>query len=391
MNSTVIRLGISNAIISTEPKAHYAYIKWAVEQGLDFLVDKPIFTETYGEVITNGHSTLYKRFLEINNQIQDVGVNAAIMMPRRMHPALTMVYSYLKDFVKTFGVPIAHLNFYHGEGMWNMPNEFFTRDNHPYNRGYGALFHTGYHFVDLIMFILKINELINRGSYDMAEFALAIVNPADVCGMIGEKAYTKLIGVSSLTHYINNMTFLGEVDWQLLLNMYSSNSIIATCNLDMRQSNYSARKSSILPRDVYKKNGRIYHELLEIEVPHLLTIHLARMTVGDQKDRKHVSHKEEDFVVQIYRNQNIVGGNAFEEIVFPYDSELNIDSNIIKMNLGDIARYGVIHDWLYNSSEATSWSSHQYSMKLFAEIHTLIAKLHNSGTSMGYTKVPFYS
>ena len=44
-----------------------------------------------------------------------------------------------------------------------MPDEFIYRENHPYKYGYGKLFHSGYHFVDLLTWLLESNnELINK-------------------------------------------------------------------------------------------------------------------------------------------------------------------------------------------------------------------------------------
>ena len=387
MNDAAKRLEITHVIISTEVKAHYAYIQWAVQQGLHFLTDKPIFSETYDEVKRLGRSNLYSRFQEIGKEIKAKGINAAVVIPRRMNPAFLMMRSYLSEFVRTFGVPAAHFNYYHGEGMWNMPDEFFTRENHPYKYGYGALFHTAYHFIDLIDYFLSVNDQLQENRADAADLAVSVVNPSDVCRMVGEKAYKELLGVHSLHQYMENMESMGEVDVQMLINLYTSDALTATCNLDIRQSDYSARKSRTLPKDLFKGNGRIYHELLEIEVPHLLKIHLVRMTIGDQKDKTDYSHKEEDFVVQIYRNANIAGGKAFEEIIFPYDSEVLINGDTVRMNLGDASRYNIITDWLFNESLYTSYASHQRSMQLFDAIQTLTAKLHNTKRQMGCSRV----
>ncbi len=170
LNLLVDKQKINKIIISTEPKAHMAYIRWAIDKGLDFLVDKPIFSETYGDVLRNGKSELYKHFLKASNDICRKGINASVMMPRRLHPAILLICDYLTNFISNYNVPITHTNFYHGEGMWNMPNEFFTRENHPYKYGYGAYFHTGYHFIDLLLYILKINMYLGKGDYDLLKY-----------------------------------------------------------------------------------------------------------------------------------------------------------------------------------------------------------------------------
>lgn len=382
LNEAAARLGISHVIIATEAKAHYAYIEWAVRQGFDFLTDKPIFSETYEEVKKLGRSGMYARFVRIGDEIARKGINASVLVPRRMNPAYMMMRAYLADFVKEFGVPVTHLNFYHGEGMWNMPDEFFTRENHPYKYGYGALFHTGYHFVDLINYFLSVNEQIGYDRYDTADLAISVANPSDVCRMVGEEAYEKLIGVHSLQSFAKNMAPLGEVDLMMLFNLYASGNLSATCSIDLRQSDYCSRKSRTLPADLLKGNGRTYHELLVIEVPHLLKLCLSRMTVGDAENKERYSHKA-DYYVQIYRNHYLTGGDAYEEIVFPYQMEIMVNGDLVKTELGNVTRYNIIYNWLFNQSRNTSYESHRRSMQLFDEVQSLTAELHNTGTAMG--------
>lgn len=387
LEKIVDALKINKVIISTEPKAHMAYIKWAVAKGMDFIVDKPIFSETYASVLECGKSQLYNKYIAISDDIYDNGVIASVMMPRRLHPVMMYIYNYLSCFVCEYGVPITHMNVIHGEGMWNMPDEFFTRENHPYKYGYGAYFHTGYHFIDLLYYFLSINKKIGKGNYDKIEIALSNTRPKDICLMVGEDAYSRLIGVNNANSYVNKMNAMGEVDWQLLINFCMNGIVCASGNLDIQQSNYSARKSRLLPEDVYKDNGRVYHEFISIEVAHLLSVKVSRMTVGNQPDAKQYSNKQEDFVIQIFRNQNIVGGKAFEEIIIPYNTSIVLDQKCIPINLGNVARYNVLYDWLFENAKVTSFATHRNAMFLFSEAHTLLANMHNSEQTIGCSVV----
>lgn len=388
LSKIVDELRINKVIISTEPKAHMAYIKWAITKRIDFIVDKPIFIETYMSVLEHRKSLLYEKYLETFRIIHNKGINASVMMPRRLHPAIKYVYDYLSHFVFEYEVPITHINMMHGEGMWNMPEEFFSRENHPYKYGYGAYFHTGYHFIDLLCYFLSINSKIKKTSYDKMEIALSNTRPKDVCSMFGEKAYNKLIGVDNVVPYIKEMSGLGEVDWQLLINFCKNGSVCASGNLDIQQSNYSSRKSKFLPEDVYKDNGRIYHEFISVDVAHLLSIKISRMTIGNQPNIEKYK-KEDKFVIQIFRNQNIVGGKAFDEIEMPYKTYIMLDQTNVPINMGDLARYNILYDWLFDNSQQTSFLTHKESMFLFSEVHTLLASMHNSNQTMGCYVVPF--
>merc|ERR1712151_181742 len=65
----------------------------------------------------------------------------------------------ISGFVKEHRVPISYIDIYHADGMWGMPGEMCTRSYHPYKHGYGKLMHSGYHFLDLLMWLNSINEI----------------------------------------------------------------------------------------------------------------------------------------------------------------------------------------------------------------------------------------
>ena len=79
-------LCIKYAIISTEPKSHYAFTKFCLENNINILVDKPL----------------------------------------------------------------------------TMPSDFINRENHPYKYGDGKLFHSGFHFVDMLAMLISLNNETDR-------------------------------------------------------------------------------------------------------------------------------------------------------------------------------------------------------------------------------------
>ena len=41
-----------------------------------------------------------------------------------------------------------------------MPHDYDI-ENHPYKYGYGKLFHSGYHFIDLLAEFVKLNKFVS--------------------------------------------------------------------------------------------------------------------------------------------------------------------------------------------------------------------------------------
>lgn len=375
---------IQKVIIATEPKAHEAYALWAASQSLDYLVDKPLVTTGYGDVAEYGFSDLYERYCRILEASQKTGICAALMALRRTHPAIEYVRSYLDAFIAEHQVPITNISIHHGEGMWNMPGEYNTRENHPYKYGYGGLFHTGYHFVDLMIWLLEANRGIKGWDYDSVELAASFTRPKDINGMIGTVAYQNLLGYDLSQSGFRDDYQYGEVDWQAIMNFKSNRRVVASGNLNVLQTNYSARCSAVLPEDVYKGNGRTYHEIISIEVGYLLNLRILRMTVGSQQEQSTQENPYECFRVLIYRNANLVGNMPFEERIFPYNSSVHINGEEVCMNMGDIARFRTICDWLNDKARISALSCHDRSQKLFSKLHELLASAHNEGRTMAY-------
>lgn len=81
--------------------------------------------------------------------------------------------------VREYNIPITYIDIYHNDGMWNMPSEFLERENHPYKYGYGKLFHSGYHFIDLVAWLMEVNRETKGKQINNAEMFVSTYNPID--------------------------------------------------------------------------------------------------------------------------------------------------------------------------------------------------------------------
>ena len=74
----------------------------------------------------------------------------------------------LQKIVDKYQMPITNIEIFHSDGAWEFPHDM-DKENHPYKYGYGKLFHSGYHFIDLLSDFIKINDSFN--------FVIKKVNP----------------------------------------------------------------------------------------------------------------------------------------------------------------------------------------------------------------------
>jgi hypothetical protein len=154
---------------------------------------------------------------------------------------------------------MSHCEVYHNDGMWNMPDEFFTRENHPYKYGYGKLLHSGYHFIHLLASLLKTSYSACDKIPDTAELYATNFSPTDFTHFLGCKEYNRFFKQDKYAALFNNpneFDKLGELDFYGILQFFHQNRKLTTCTLNLLQNGFSHRAWDVLPYYTYKSNGR---------------------------------------------------------------------------------------------------------------------------------------
>lgn len=134
LRERLIAKEVKYAIISTEPKAHFAYAKFFLENDINILMDKPITAPM--EVSSNTKKAM--KIEEEYNELCDLykrkkgNIVFKIQCQRRFHEGYIYVKKLLEETVKQYNIPITYIDIYHNDGTWNMPSEFIERENHPY-------------------------------------------------------------------------------------------------------------------------------------------------------------------------------------------------------------------------------------------------------------------
>ena len=315
---------IKYAIISTEPKAHFMYSKFFLENEINILLDKPITApiNCNNDIIqTNKIKEEYEELCRLYERKKDK-MHFTIQCQRRFHEGFIYIRNLLTEIVKQYNIPITYVDIYHNDGMWVMPSEFLTRENHPYKYGYGKLFHSGYHFIDLLTWLLEVNNLTQNKKINNAEMYVSTYNPNDALTVINEQDYQKLFQTDKFNNIFstaeNDFKNYGEIDFHSIINFKKDDKTITNCTLNLMQSGFSRRSWCELPKDIYKGNGRVRHERLNIEVGPLLNIQIHCYQAYEIYEEERIFGNNvgsiEHFEIYIFRNCNIIGGKPFEKI-----------------------------------------------------------------------------
>ena len=316
---------IKYAIISTEPKAHFMYSKFFLNNEINILLDKPITSPINCNNDINQAKKIkeeYEELCQLYERKKDK-IRFTIQCQRRFHEGFIYVKRLLIDIVKKYNIPLTYIDLYHNDGMWVMPSEYISRENHPYKYGYGKLFHSGYHFIDLLTWLLEINNFTENKKINNAEMYVSTFNPNDSLTVINSKDYQNLFRTNKFDNIFkiaaeNNFKNYGEIDFHSIINFKKDDKTITNCTLNLMQSGFSRRSWYNLPKDIYKGNGRVRHERLNIEVGPLMNIQIHSYQAYEISEKERIFNNNvgsiEHFEIYIFRNCNLIGGKPFEKI-----------------------------------------------------------------------------
>jgi predicted dehydrogenase len=262
---------VAGVIIATEPLAHMVYAKWALKKGLNILMDKPISTregiisdQKKGKALISDFNELANLYKEARKKNKNIAF--AIMAQRRFHKAFIKMKEMVREVFKETNCPVTSIQAYHGDGQWRMPSEIIDIDYHSYNQGYGKCSHSGYHFFDIVSWLMEAGEGKEKKPDNFEAFT-SFIQPTDLLQQLNFRDYEKIFkDFKTNTKYsekelIKKMNSCGEVDafCQFAFKKGERTQTLASVNLS--HNGFSQRGwLSSKGRDLYKGNGRVRHE-----------------------------------------------------------------------------------------------------------------------------------
>ena len=343
-----------SVIISTEAKAHMPYLFWAIDKDLDILMDKPISAPIGAGTNITAARQIFEDYLAIAARLEKSKSNVIVQCQRRSHPGYQLVNTYLSDFLQDYQIPISYIDIYHADGMWCMPPELFQRENHPYKYGYGKLMHSGYHFIDLLAWLLNLNLLVTHKKPTVMDLFVKCFKGYDFLHQISAADYQKLFNTDQFKPFFKpamkqQAKTLGEIDTSILCQLKRQDVVITTATLNLQQNSFSRRAWIDLPADVYKGNGRVRHERLNIQVANLLNIQVhsyQSYEVGKKDVETTGAGHEDHFDVYIFRNSELIGGKTLEKYAIGEMARCRHQSSSCYLGHNETAREANFLDFL---------------------------------------------
>lgn len=362
----------TKVIVSTEPKAHFGYLRAALGLGLDCLVDKPVVLP----MGSNGRPAA-DRLVGAVSELKEIcvrtGGRCKVMAPRRYNAVYELIGRYARRASRNLGTPVTYIGIEHHAGVWNTEEEILSREDHPYRYGYGMLCHSGYHYIDILSGLLAHNE--DHFGRLAVELDVHRATAADQVGQIGLDAVRRLRGGAPVARLFPAPPYWGETDIVSsgAARRPGTRDTVCLFRLDLLQTSVSLRNWRQLPTDVYNKNGRYGSETIRLNIGPFAAIE-ARILKRPHLSAEGHSQLMREAHITLCRNASFLGGAALREQRYPAG-----DTLLRNADLG-AGRKRLFDDWLAGRTGKSSLESHTQTISLFAHY---LAALTTDGANRG--------
>ncbi|MFD8984310.1 Gfo/Idh/MocA family protein [Streptomyces sp. NPDC059564] len=290
---------IDAVVVSTEPAFHMVYTHWALGRGLSVLLDKPLSVHTNCSVDPYRASAILTDFDEVLGRYEAVRrtrpeVLVAVQCQRRHHPAFLRMRELIAEIAEETNCPLTSVQSFHSDGQWRMPNELIDISYHSFDQGYGKCAHSGYHFFDIVPWLLRAGETPGK-ELDSVEVHANFSRPGDFLAQLDLDDYARLFpefeagNPYTQSQLLTATESFGEVDAFVSMAYKSGGRTMTLGSINLVHNGFSQRGRFAPARaNLYKGNGRVRHESHILQQGPFQAIHFHSLQTlagdGDEED-----------------------------------------------------------------------------------------------------------
>ena len=316
LDSLVREHAVDAVVISTEPSFHMVYTHWALEHGLSVFLDKPLSVQPNCSVDPFRASAILTDFEEVLASYKAARsahpeVLVAVQCQRRHHPAFLRMRQLIAEVTEATNCPVTSVQSFHSDGQWRMPNELLDISYHSFDQGYGKCAHSGYHFFDIVPWLLRAGETPGK-ELDSVDIHANFSRPQDFLAQLDVSDYVRLfpefesVNPYSQAQLLAATETFGEVDAFVSMAYKSGDRTMTLGSINLVHNGFSQRgRFSPVRANLYKGNGRVRHESHIIQQGPFQAIHYHSLqTRGDQDTDGYDVGTEGHIEVHVFRNSS---------------------------------------------------------------------------------------
>ncbi|MFB8212915.1 Gfo/Idh/MocA family oxidoreductase [Streptomyces sp. NPDC056010] len=301
-------------IVACDPVAHFPYLKWATDQAIPVLCDKPIICVEDAAFNPDRAADIRRQFdalLHVHRAQPDHLF--AVPLRRRANDAFVRVGELIQDVHGTHqqSLTMGHINV--AGGNFRLPEEYALGNAHGYTHGVGALAFSSYHYLDELTRYL----LLAPGQITALRLTLQYVR------RVGDHLATGLNdALGTLLHprsevelpavELSDRIARAEMDFAFTVELLNSRQqSLGVLTYSFTSNSCSNRSVGALARDAedavaYREKGRMSQYVIDL---HQGNLQHLRITKNDAVGEAYSIRLE-------HRRNPLVGGEGRRELVY---------------------------------------------------------------------------
>ncbi len=321
LDAFVERLGIQGVVISTEPTAHKIYAEWALNKGLDILMDKPVslrkavssdFRQAAG--LIEDYNDLMALYSETQNSKPTAFL---INVQRRYEHGFDKVRELIAETKEKFNIPVTSIQAMHADGQWIFPKDILLKESHYHYDSYGKIAHSGYHLFDMVWQLYAAGSVQEKYP-DHLEILSSPLTPSGLHANLGEGDYRRYFGSDyestglSEQDYLRKIRNYAEIDSFNIVRLLRKGENICNISVNLLHSSFSRRSWAMPNADRYKSNGRVKHQQFIVQQGPFQCIQIHNYQSKSLHDTDNSAEFDvggnNHFDIYVFRNVDMYGG-----------------------------------------------------------------------------------
>lgn len=351
-------------LLCTEPKAHKAYLLWALGARIAVFTDKPITAfrncDSFDSLLTD--------YELICAESKKTGTKVVVSCERRKHAGYSHVERFLRSFIEEQRVPITYVNAHFAGGIWVMPWEFAILENHPLKYGYGVLLHSGYHYIDLVSRLAELNCVLRDVDLERPTVRVNPAFPHDMDDALGQTVFDRLLPEqrrSEMARCLDRSSLMGygEIDISMIGSYRAAGLKCLDFSLQLLSTSVSSRVDVGRRTGREPTAGRMRQEEILIHLGNLCTISIHSSPFAPLCQ----SARHDDFNITIACNPRVAKGRPLITVDRAELSRLNEslrDTDIMNV----VARRSLVEDFINGLPSESEIGSHRATLVLLTEV-----------------------
>jgi hypothetical protein len=237
------RTEVDACIVATISEQHLQYLKWSLGKGLHTLSDKPLTFHAKASTDPAKAREIVSDYHELMSLARKTnGLIFMLATQKRYQWAFHKIAERLERVAKT-GYPVTCVDCMTSDGYWMLPWEYSGQRYHSYDYGGGKLTHTGYHFLDIVPWLMRHSNISGNNMITHAWVTSTLFRPSDSVAIMSAEGIRNLIH-SEERCGVEIADDLGDINSYVQVKFCNGKRLITSVNFTFLHEGFSLRTTT---------------------------------------------------------------------------------------------------------------------------------------------------